>query len=82
MLTVLQILLKNMHKLLPITISTNKYAWIITTYYIYINYTRNYHKKVYADTPKIFYYDTHKIIKKYIFFSRIYKNGPRKYYVL
>ena len=32
------------------------------------------------ETPKIFYYDTHKIIKK--FFSCIYKNGPTKYYVL
>ena len=35
------------------------------------------------ETPKIFYYDTHKIINKIIiFFSCIYKNGPTKYYVL
>ena len=25
----------------------------------------NYHKKVYIETPKIIYHDTHKIIKKY-----------------
>ena len=41
----------------------------------------NYHKKVYIETPKIFYYDTHNIIKK-LFFSCIYKNGSRKYHFL
>ena len=50
-------------------------------YYIYIKTQNNYYKKVYIETPKIFYYDTHKIIKK-IFFSCIYQNGPRNYYVL
>ena len=50
---------------------------------MHINTQHNYHKKVYIETPKIFYYDTHKIIKNiYIFFSFIYKNGPRKYHFL
>ena len=38
---------------------------------MHINKQHNYHKKVYIETPKIFYYDTHKIIKNiyiYIFF--------------
>ena len=35
--------------------------------YIHINTHNNYHKKVYIKTPKIFYYDTHKIIKKFSF---------------
>ena len=50
---------------------------------MHIDTQHNYHKKVYIETPKIFYYDTHKIIKYiYIFFSFIYKNGPRKYHFL
>ena len=39
--------------------------------YVHINKHNNYHKKVYIETPKIFYYDAHKIIKKYIFFLYI-----------
>ena len=49
------------------TFSWNKYAQIITRYYIHINIQNNYHKKVCIQTPKIFYYDTHKIILKNVF---------------
>ena len=34
---------------------------------MHINTQNNYHKKVYIETPKIFYHDTHKIIKKFFF---------------
>ena len=53
-------------------ISINKHALLCTRinthYYIHINTYDNYYKKVYKETPKIFYHDTDKIIKKYIFF--------------
>ena len=53
----------------------------MTHYYIHINTQNNFHKKVYIETPRMFYYDIHKIIKNFFFLSYI-KNGPRKYYVL
>ena len=53
-----------------------------TLLYIHKNTQNNYHKKVYIEAPKIFYHDTHKILKKHIYFSCIYKNGSRKCYVL
>ena len=31
---------------------------------MHVNTQNNYHKKVYIETPKIFYFDTGKIIKK------------------
>ena len=57
------------HNLLKISINNHSLL------YIHINTHNNYHKKVYIETPKIFYHDTHKIKKKTIFFSCIYKNG-------
>ena len=73
------------HNLLKISINNHALLCIhIHNYslpYIHINTHNNYHNKVYIETPKIFYHDTHKILKKH-FFSCIYKNGWRKYYVL
>ena len=34
---------------------------------MHINTQNNYHKKVYIETTKIFYHDTHKIIKNFFF---------------
>ena len=63
-----------LHILLEISINNHPLL------HIHINPHNNYDKK-YAWRYLLFYYDTHKIIKKN-FFSCIYKNGPTKYYVL
>ena len=51
--------------------------------YIHINTHNNYRKKVYIETPKIFYHDTHKILKKCFFFvhsmSNINQNNEIEY---
>ena len=39
---------------------------------MHINTQHNYHKTVYIETPKIFYYDTHKIIKSIYIYMFIY----------
>ena len=36
--------------------------------YIY-KYKNTYHKKAYIETPEIFYYDAHKIIKNFFFLN-------------